>query len=125
MSEQKIKLQQSIGIKAFIGFIVAINIFFITTVGIPTESWKIFIGDNRTKFLLYLDGIAILLCLGITRPSVNKFLSELILALRDFKLSAEERLHLIEILKDEFLGNYADLSIEVSKKKEKPIDPLP
>jgi hypothetical protein len=125
MSEQKIKLQQSIGIKAFIGFVVAINLFFITTVGIPTDSWKIFIGDSKTKFLLYVDGISILLCLGITRPSFNKFFSELVLALRDFKLSAEERLHLIEVLKDEFLGNYADLTIEVAKKNEKPIEPLP
>jgi|GEM_PF-3629397 len=131
----KLKTLDAIPRNQFLGFIVAIVIAFLTNASklegdwseyIYLFGWK-FIQQPLWSFCIGFFGNTLILTLvvvfGIERPGVNHFVTELIKALRDGKLSPEEKLHLIEILKDEFLGQWADLSNYVyGKEKIEPID---
>lgn len=80
------------------------------------------------KVLGYTLVTGLLILLGISHPGINHFLSELIEVLRDGKLSPEEKLHLIEVFKDEFLGGWADLTqlvVQEQKAKKEPPEKLP
>jgi hypothetical protein len=130
-----IKLNETVSRKAFIGFIVAVIFFMITNFdtllgdwnvtgwfGIPICIWNYF-----WKTLVYTIGTGIIILLGINNPGINHFITKLLEALRDGTITPEEKLDLIQTAKDEFLGQWADLSNLVAKQKEKkvPIAKLP
>jgi len=126
----KVKIADTISRGAFISFVIAIFLFMITNADILVN------GDWDTKvigiptclfyYILKVSGYilitALLIIFGIKHPGINVFVTELIEVLRDGKLTPEEKIHLIDVFKDEFLGGWADLSnlvAEQAKKLEK------
>ena len=124
----KIKTLDAIPRNQFRGFVIAIVISFITNadklIGDWEEMFLNWIPDPLWQFILGFGGNLIILYLvvtfGIERPGINNFLSKLMEALRDGKLDPAEKLILINALKDEFLGQWADLSNMVYANKKEP-----
>lgn len=126
-----IKINETVSRKAFIGFVVAVIFFMITNIDTLNGNWAITgwfglpicVWNYFWKILIYTIGTALILLLGINNPGINKFIVALQQALRDGTITPQEKLNLIELAKDEFLGAWADLTQLVAKQKEK-IEPL-
>ena len=125
MSKTKLKILDAIPTSQFIGFVIAIIIFILTNIGLDWE--KDGLQSPTIKVIGYIIAAALIVSLGIKKPGFAGFMSKLIETLRDGKISPEEKLQLIEAFKDEFLGQWADLSSmiysEIMEKKDG--DPTP
>ncbi len=122
-----IKVADTISRNAFISFCAAIVVFLFSNADILVY------GDWDTKiiglpsclfyYILKVLGYtlvtALLLLFGIKHKGINTFITELIAVLRDGKISPEEKLHMIDIFKDEFLGGWADISSLVEQQAKK------
>ena len=125
----KLKTLDAIPTKQFAGFVIALLISFFTNIDKLLGNWDQliwnWIPEPLMDFMLGFFGNTIILVLvivfGIERPGINNFITKLIEALRDGKLTPEEKLELINALKDEFLGQWADLTSLVLQKKEEKI----
>lgn len=117
-----IQLNDAITKKSFIGFMIAIFIFFFMNVEVEW-TWPL---ASNLKFVFYVFLMGILVILEIPRPGISKFMIDVFEALNDGKLTPEEKLQIIQSAKDNLFGQWADLSQLVAKKEEKkdPIDPL-
>ena len=111
----KIKLNDAITKSSFIGFVVAIGIFYFMNVEIEWE-WPL---PPKVKYILYVIFIALLVILEIPRPGISKFMMDVFEALNDGKLTPAEKLNLIQSAKDNLFGQWADLSAIVAKAEEK------
>ena len=109
----KIKLTDAITKKAFIGFIIAIFLFFFTNVPID---WK---DIKDWKFILYVLAVGILIILEVPRPGISAFMTDVFLALNDGKLTPVEKLQIIQSAKDNLFGQWADLSQVVAEEEKK------
>jgi len=88
------------------------------------ENWY---EQGWVKFLSYTALTTALVLYGIERPGLAKFFVDLFGALRDGKLTAEEKVFLIESATDNIFSQWANLKAIVSgdKKEEKKLpDPL-
>jgi hypothetical protein len=132
----QIKVAEQVSRKAFIGFVVAVIFFMITNADTLVGDWTVLgwfqlplcVWNYFWKILVYTLGTAIILLLGINHPGINNFINALLKALRDGTITPQEKLNLIEIAKDEFLGEWADLTQLVAQqeaKKEIPPPPEP
>ena len=130
----KLKILDAIPRGQFLGYVIAMLIAFLTNMGKLNGDWTTFVflefpdplWDFLLGFLANWAIITLVVMLGIERPGINHFITELMKALRDGKLSPEEKLHLINLIKDEFLGQWADLTTNVYENVEKkePADKL-
>lgn len=114
----KIQLSDAITKKSFIGFVIAIFIFFAMNVDLEWE-WPL---PTELKFVLYVFMMAGLVILEIPRPGISKFMMDVFEALNDGRLTPEEKLAIIQSAKDNLFGQWADLSAIVERKKENPPD---
>ena len=111
----KIKLNDAITKSSFIGFVIAICIFYFMNVEIEWE-WPL---PPKVKYILYVIFIALLVILEIPRPGISAFMMDVFKALNDGKLTPAEKLNLIQSAKDNLFGQWADLSEIVAKEEEK------
>lgn len=103
----KVKPIENITRAMFIGFVIAVLIFFFTNVKI---NWTDPLHDGAFRFIGYFLIMATVIVLSIERPSVSKFFKALYEALQDGKLTPEEQVGLIRLAFTEFLGFWADLT---------------
>ena len=111
----KIKLNDAITKSSFIGFVIAIGIFYFMNVDFKIE-WPL---PTEVKFILYVLLTSMLVILEIPRPGIAKFMMDVFKALNDGKLTPAEKLNLIQSAKDNLFGQWADLSEIVAKEEEK------
>ena len=111
----KIQLNDAITKKSFIGFMIAIFIFFFMNVEVEF-AWPL---PTPLKFVLYVAMMGLLVILEIPRPGISKFMMDVFEALNDGKLTPTEKLAIIQSAKDNLFGQWADLSKIVAEEEEK------
>ena len=122
----KIKLNDAITKKAFLGFMIAIAIFYFMNIDVEWV-WPL---PANLKFIVYVSLMGILVILEIPRPGIAKFMTDVFEALNDGKLTPAEKLSLIQSAKDNLFGQWADLSRlvaeeeEIEKEEKKELAPL-
>jgi len=119
----KIQTSDAITKNAFVGFVIAIFVFFFMNVSIDWNDWW---HSSALKFALYVLLMAFLVIVEIPRPGIAAFLTDVFGALNDGRLTPEEKLQLIQSAKDNLFGQWAELSAIVAQKEEKiePPEPL-
>ena len=119
----KIQTSDAITKNAFMGFVIAIFIFFFMNVAIDWADWW---HSSELKFALYVLIMAFLVIVEIPRPGIAQFLTDVFGAMNDGRLTPEEKLQLIQSAKDNLFGQWAELSAIVAQKEEKspPLEPL-
>jgi hypothetical protein len=118
----KIKAVESFSRTGFIGFCVAILIFFFSNVKINWEDpWS----DGAFRFVCYFIVIASVLIIGVDRPNVSKFFKALYEALSDGKLTAEEQIGLVRLAFGDIMQWWADMTQGVSAKEKQTEETLP
>jgi len=110
-----VQLNDAITKKSFIGFVIAIFIFYFMNVEVVV-AWPL---PSNLKFILYVFLIGALVILEIPRPGISMFMMDVFKALSDGKLTPEEKLQIIQSAKDNLFGQWADLSEIVAKKETK------
>lgn len=123
----KAKLNDAISVKTFVSYVIAIIFFFVMNVVLGTNVIDLinvfhWYQLGWVKFLFYTVITTILVLFGIERPGIAKFFVDLFAALRDGKLSAEEKLYLIESATDNIFSQWANLSAVVKQVEEKVIE---
>ena len=119
----KIQLNDAITKKSFIGYMIAIFIFYFMNVDVEW-TWPL---ASNLKFIFYVFLMGVLVILEIPRPGISKFMVDVFEALNDGKLTPEEKLQIIQSAKDNLFGQWADLSQVVAsklKKEEEKNDPI-
>jgi cobalamin biosynthesis protein CobD/CbiB len=107
----KLKVNDAITMKSFVGFVIAVFVFFFMNVSFSLE-WSL-----SFKFLLYVTLTAMIMILGIQRPGITAFMRDVFEALNDGRIDASEKLRLIQSAKDNLFSTWAELTEEVYKKE--------
>jgi hypothetical protein len=133
-TKTKVVIAETVSKKAFLSFIIAIVIFMVTNVDIlvngdwTTRVWLIpsCLWYYLLKVLGYTFITGLLILFGIQHPGISRLIEGIQDALRDGKITPQEKLGLIMLAKDEFLGAWADLAAMVTPKSEEKekIEPL-
>jgi len=115
----RIKLNDAIALKTFLSYVIAILFFFIMNVVLKDDMivehwWQI----GWVKFIAYMSLTTALVLFGIERPGLAKFFVDLFAALRDGKLTAEEKIFLIESATDNIFSEWANLKAVVMPKEK-------
>ena len=106
----KFKLNDAITKKTFLTFVLGLLFFYVMNVLLESESI-----DPKIKFIIYVCFMFILVLFGIERPGVGAFMNDVFTALRDGKLTAEEKVFLIESATDNIFSYWANLKAVVAK----------
>jgi hypothetical protein len=118
MSEVKkksnVKLVDAITIKAFVGFVTTLMIWFVMNFGEQFE-WKI--SNKVFQFIFYSICIAFLIISEVDRPALTAFMSKTFELIFDNRLTDEQKVSMMSQFGMSFMGYWADLSKRVNEKK--------
>lgn len=127
-TKPKLVIAEMVSRNTFLAFLVSVVIFMVTNLGMLDQvSERVILGfpEHIWLYILKVLGYSCLTALtilfGISHPGITKLIEGIQNALRDGKITPEEKLGLIMLAKDEFLGAWADLANMVAKKKENEI----
>lgn len=124
-TKPKIVIAETVSVKAFLAFLTSVVLFMLTNLDMLRKTSTVIIlgfPENIWLYILKVSGYSIVTALvmlfGISHPGITRLIEGIQAALRDGKITPEEKLGLIMLAKDEFLGAWADLANMVAKKKE-------
>jgi hypothetical protein len=109
----------SIPIRAFLLYILIINFLFLANVAV---NFALHVNDGGVRFLLYLNGMALVLSLNIDQPTVTNFLRNIFKVAAERKISAEQKELIIKKAIWQLSGFVSDLQKSIASGAPNPLD---